>query len=174
MLADDSFGFVVNAAITEVMSRPRDAAKAIDDVVSMRARMVKERPARHGFDLKMAEGGLVDLEFMAQSGQLVAGQTIGLPQAATAPVLARLGETGLVPEGARMAEIHGVYSTVLQVMSSALVHPLKDEPWPDAFKELLAGLTHYPDFGRLEIDLAAMRAEVLAVAARWYEKARAL
>ena len=62
----------------------------------------------------------------------------------------------------------------MQVMTAALIDPLKDEPWPNAFKELLAGLTHYPDFGRLEIDLADMRAEVSAAAAQWYAKARTL
>ena len=172
VLADDRFGFVVDQAITEVMSRPRDAAKAVDDVLAMRALMAKERPARHEFDLKMTQGGLVDLEFIAQSAQLVAGKTIALPQAATEPVLLQLGALGLVPEGERLAEIHRTYSTVLQVMSSALVNPLKDEPWPDAFKELLAGLTHYPDFGRLQLDLAAMQAQVVAAAAAWYDKAR--
>ncbi|MBU1307025.1 MAG: hypothetical protein KKF33_16095 [Alphaproteobacteria bacterium] len=172
--ADDSFGFAIDAAINEVMSRPRDVTKTIDDVLAMRALMAKERPPRHAFDLKLAQGGLIDLEFMVQSAQLVAGRAIGLPQAPTMPVLQRLGEIGLVPEGARLAEIHELYATVLQVMSSALVHPLRDEPWPGAFKELLAGLTHYPDFARLEIDLAAMQAEVTAASAGWYHKAREL
>ena len=103
-----------------------------------------------------------------------AGATIGLPQALTSSVLSRLAATGLVPEGARLAEIHGTYSTVLQVMSSALVSPFKDEAWTDAFKELLAGLTHYPDFGRLQLDLKAMQAEVKAAAEAWYAKARGL
>lgn len=174
IVADKAFAAEVDTDIAEVMSRSRDVAKTIDDVVSMRALMAKERPARHPFDLKLAEGGLVDLEFIAQSAQLVAGATIGLPQALTARVLARLGETGLVPEGARLAEIHGTYSTVLQVMSSALVSPFKDEAWTDAFKELLAGLTHYPSFDLLELDISTMRAEVSAAAAKWYEKARGL
>jgi [glutamine synthetase] adenylyltransferase / [glutamine synthetase]-adenylyl-L-tyrosine phosphorylase len=172
--ADGELGYEVDAAIAEVMDRPRDVRKTIEDVVSMRALMAKERPARHPFDLKLAVGGLVDLEFIAQSGQLVAGRDISLPQALTARVLARLGETGLVPQGARLAEIHETYSTVLQVMSSALVNPFKDEAWSAAFKELLAGLTHYPDFGRLELDLAAMQSEVKAAADAWYEKAKGL
>ncbi|HEV7344768.1 MAG TPA: bifunctional [glutamine synthetase] adenylyltransferase/[glutamine synthetase]-adenylyl-L-tyrosine phosphorylase [Devosia sp.] len=172
--ADQGFGEAVEAALDDVMSRPRDVGKAIDDVVSMRALMAKERPARHPFDLKLAEGGLVDLEFMAQSSQLVAGKTIGLPQASTVRVLTRQAETGLIPGGARLAEIHGIYSTVLQVMSSALVSPFKAEAWTDAFKELLAGLTHYPDFERLELDLVQMRSEVGAAAAKWYERARTL
>jgi glutamate-ammonia-ligase adenylyltransferase len=172
--ADAGFGAEVEQAIAEVMARHRDAASTIEDVVSMRALMARERPARHNFDLKLAEGGLVDLEFMAQSAQLLGGSTIGLPQAITARVLARLGETGLVPQGTRLAEIHETYSTVLQVMSSALVNPFKDDAWTDAFRELLAGLTHYPSFDLLELDLRTMRAEVSAAAAQWYEKARDL
>jgi len=174
IMADGELGHEVDAAIAEVMQRHRDVEKTIDDVVSMRALMARERPARHPFDLKLAGGGLVDLEFIAQSAQLVAGQSIGLPQALTARVLARLGETGLVPQGARLAEIHDTYSTVLQVMSSALLHPFKDEAWTDAFKDLLASLTHYPEFSRLELDLHAMRSEVSAAAEQWYAKARAL
>ncbi len=38
----------------------------------MRALMARERPPRHPFDLKLVPGGLVDLEFIAQSAQLVA------------------------------------------------------------------------------------------------------
>lgn len=170
--ADGSFGHTIDAEIAAIMARPRDAAKTIEDVVTMRALMARERPARHPFDLKLADGGLVDLEFIAQSAQLVAGASIDLPQATIGRVLHRLGEIGLVPAGARLAEIHDTYSTVLQVMSSALVSPFKDEAWTEAFKELLAGLTHYPDFGRLELDLTQMRGEVSAAASAWYEKAR--
>jgi glutamate-ammonia-ligase adenylyltransferase len=172
--ADGNLGAEVDAAIAEVMARPRDVAKTIEDVVSMRALMARERPLRHPFDLKLAEGGLVDLEFIAQSAQLVAGSAIALPQAPTARVLARLGEIGLVPDGARLAEIHDTYATALQVTSSALLDPFRDDAWTDAFRELLAGLTHYPDFGRLELDLAQMRGEVSAAAASWYAAASVL
>ncbi len=75
-----------------------------------------------------------------------------------------------MPEGARLAEIHDTYSTVLQVMSARSSIPFKDEAWTDAFRELLAGLTHYPDFGRLELDLKSMRAEVKARCRAWYEQ----
>jgi glutamate-ammonia-ligase adenylyltransferase len=169
--ADGAFGFDIDAAMAEVMSRPRDHAKIIADVVAMRALLARERKPRHKFDLKLAAGGLVDLEFIAQSAQLIAGSAIGLPQALTARVLSRLATIGLVPEGQRLAEIHDTYSAVLQVMSSALVHPFKEEAWSDAFKDLLANLTHYPDFTRLELDLAQMQAEVTAAADAWYAKA---
>ncbi|MCP8884228.1 bifunctional [glutamine synthetase] adenylyltransferase/[glutamine synthetase]-adenylyl-L-tyrosine phosphorylase [Devosia sp. XJ19-1] len=172
--ATGELGRKVDAEIAEVMSRPRDIRKTIEDVISMRALMAKERKPRHAFDLKLAPGGLVDLEFIAQSAQLVAGAQVDLPQATTARVLARLGEIGLVPTGQRLAEIHGVYSTALQVMSSALVSPFKEEAWTPAFKELLAHLSNYPDFGRLELDVAQMQQEVQAAVAEWYDKAAAL
>jgi glutamate-ammonia-ligase adenylyltransferase len=140
----------------------------------MRALMARERPARHPYDLKLATGGLVDIEFIAQSGQLVAGQQLAVPQAPTAEVLARMGESGLLPEGARLVEIHALFSTILQAMSAALIDPFKEDNWSAAFRDLLAHLTNYPSFERLDEDVAAMREEVSAAAAGWYERARRL
>ena len=172
--ADAGFAARVDAVIAAVLARKVDVAKTVGDVVAMRALMAKERPPRHPFDLKLVDGGLVDLEFVAQSAQLVAGAAIARPQAPTAVVLLRLAELGLVPEGARLAEIHGLYSTVLQVMSAALADPFKDEGWTDAFRDLLAQLTNTPSFVRLRDDLSGMQAEVSAAAARWYARALAL
>ena len=169
--ADESFAEVVDAVVAEVLRQPRDPAKTVADVTAMRALMAKERPPRHPFDLKLVPGGLIDLEFIAQSAQLLARDRIARPQAPTAVVLTRLGELGLVPAGARLAEIHGLYSTVLQVMSAALADPFKDEGWTPAFRDLLAQLTNEPSFARLSEDIAEMEAEVSAAAAGWYERA---
>ena len=174
MVADAGLDTRVETAIQSILGRPRDVAKTIGDVVSMRALMARERPARHPFDLKLATGGLIDLEFIAQSAQLVARATVDRPHANTAQVLRRLAQTGLVPEGERLAEIHGLYSTVLQVMSAALSDPFKDEGWTDAFREMLAQRTNTPTFRRLVDDIAEMRGEVSGAAERWYEKARGL
>ena len=170
--ADDGFGDDIEAAIAEVLGKKPDAAKIVEDVLSMRALMAKERPPRHPFDLKLVDGGLIDLEFIAQSAQLLARPAIDRPQAQTAIVLARLGEIELVPEGARLAEIHATYTTVLQVMSAALADPFRTEGWTDAFRDLLAQLTNTPSFARLTEDIEEMRGEVREVAARWYARAR--
>lgn len=161
----------IEAALQEILGRPRDVAKTIEDVSAMRALMARERPPRHPFDLKLANGGLVDLEFIAQSAQLVARASIGAPHATTAEVLLKLGRLGLVPEGERLSEIHRLYSTVLQTMSAALADPFKDEGWTDAFRELLAQRTNSPTFERLAADLKDMQVEVSAAAAGWYERA---
>jgi glutamate-ammonia-ligase adenylyltransferase len=170
--ANSGFGLKVGEVIAAVLSGAPDRAKIVADVLAMRELMARERPPRHPFDLKLVRGGLVDLEFLAQSAQLLEREAIGLPQGTTAEVLARLGATGLVPAGARLAEIHGVYSTVLQVMSAALLDPFKDEGWTEAFRDLLAQLTNQPSFSRLAEGLVAMQAEVERAAAEWYERAR--
>lgn len=174
VVADPGLDEKIDDAIDEILSRPRDAAKTIEDVVAMRARMTKERPPRHPLDLKLAPGGLLDLEFIAQSAQLVARPVLAAPQASTAATLARLGATGLLAEGARLVDIHQTYTTILQVMSAALTDPFKDEGWTGGFRELLAGLTNYPSFERLADDVRFMRVEVQAVADEWYSKAEQL
>lgn len=169
--ADPGLAPRIDAAIEQVLSRARDAAKTIADVVEMRERLARDRKPRHPFDLKLAAGGLVDLEFMAQSAQLVARARLALPQAGTADTLARMGEVGLLPEAERLVEIHRTYSTVLQVMSAALSDPFRDEGWTAAFRELLARQTNMPNFERLSGELRAMQDEVGAAAAAWYERA---
>ncbi|MBI4922495.1 MAG: bifunctional [glutamine synthetase] adenylyltransferase/[glutamine synthetase]-adenylyl-L-tyrosine phosphorylase [Devosia nanyangense] len=172
IVADAGFGERIDAAVAGILVRPRDASEIVDDVLAMRALMAKERPPRHPFDLKLVAGGLVDLEFMAQSAQLLAGARIERPRAQTADVLLRLDELGLASQGARLAEIHGVYATVLQTMSAALADPFKDEGWTPAFRDLLAQLTNEPDFPRLAEELATMQREVQVAAGEWYEAAR--
>lgn len=170
----DGLGADIERTIAETLAEPRDPAATIDDVLKMRELMARERPPRHPFDLKLAPGGLVDLEFIAQSGQLVAGLIIAAPQAEPARVLRRMGETRLVPEGERLAEIHAIYATVLQVMSAALADPFKEEGWTDAFRERLTQITAYPSFERLSDDLKVMQGEVSSAASAWYRRAREL
>ncbi len=174
VLADIGFGEKVEDAIAGVLARPRDVAKTIDDVVAMRALMARERPPRHPYDLKLASGGIVDLEFIAQTGQLLAGKAIDAPQATVATVLGRMFDVGLLPEGERLVEIHGVYSTILEVMSAALSDPFRDEGWTGAFRELIAQRTNRPNFERLSADIAEMQGEVSAAAERWYQRARGM
>ncbi len=171
VVADGDLGARIDAAITEVLATPRDALQTIADVRDMRERLARERPPRHPMDLKLMPGGLIDLEFIAQSAQLVAGATIAAPQAPPAVVLSRLDETGLLPNAGRLVEIQQLYATILEVMSAALMEPLREEGWTEAFRDLLAHLTNYPSFALLTDDLAAMQAEVVAAAEDWYGKA---
>ncbi|RDE10446.1 bifunctional [glutamine synthetase] adenylyltransferase/[glutamine synthetase]-adenylyl-L-tyrosine phosphorylase [Pelagibacterium lacus] len=172
VIGDAGLDATVKAEIAEILALPRDRGKIVDDVVEMRALMARERPPRHPFDLKLHDGGLVDLEFIAQTAQLLEGDRLAVPQAQPAGVLMRLAETGLLPEGERLAEIHATYSAILQLMSACLIDPLRDEGWTPAFRDLVARRTNYPDFARLEADVLAMREDVGRAATAFYEKMR--
>lgn len=171
---DGDLGARLTTIVHDVLRAPRDAAKTIDDVIDMRARMARERKAHHPFDLKLAEGGLMDLEFMTQSAQLVGFQVLERPGADVRQILGRMGELGWIDQADRLAEIHLHYATIVQAMSTCLSDPFNPEGWTDAFKDLLAHLVNAPDFSFLQTDVEAMKRDVNAAAANWYEKARKL
>jgi glutamate-ammonia-ligase adenylyltransferase len=65
------FAASTQAAIEAALRRPRDPAATAKDVVEMRELMARERPPSGFWDFKLAPGGLVDIEFVAQHLQIV-------------------------------------------------------------------------------------------------------
>jgi glutamate-ammonia-ligase adenylyltransferase len=63
----------VGCEIRRRLTQPREAAAIIADARDMRARMAESFAGRNPWDLKHAPGGLVDIEFIAQTLQLVHG-----------------------------------------------------------------------------------------------------
>ena len=60
----------VEATIKNVLTAPRDVGKLADDAEDMRARLRKHQPQAGPFDIRRGDGGLVDVEFIAQCLQL--------------------------------------------------------------------------------------------------------
>ena len=60
----------IDAILREALTAERDAAKLRADVRDMRARIAREHPPKHDWHVKYLPGGLVDLEFLAQTLQL--------------------------------------------------------------------------------------------------------
>jgi len=166
---NDDFSNRINKVINQVLCASKERTKIIADTVEMRARLARQRPPRHTLDLKLVAGGLMDIEFVAQSAILVFGDQLLGKRFDTRAVLLALFHLGVLPAGEQLAEIHARMSSVVQVMNVCLVDPMKRENWSDAFKELLARVTNYPDFSRLEIDLKQMQAVVIEAANQWYE-----
>ena len=113
--ADGTFGEDVAATIAEVLTRPVDAAKIRDDATQMRALLLREKPGRTPFDLKTVRGGMIDIEFIAQTGLLIAGPDHpGIFAGATQQALANLGRIGALSQDdqAALAEAYLLYSKV--------------------------------------------------------------
>ena len=58
------------AIIDQVLRAPRDTAKLVADAAKMRADMAAHKPPQGPLDVKLAAGGLVDLEFLTHVTQL--------------------------------------------------------------------------------------------------------
>lgn len=116
---NEELGQHVETISRAALGRPRDKAKTLADVAEMRALMDRERPSKSIWDLKLAPGGLVDIEFIVQALQLTAGALA--PQvlsANTGEALAKLSATGLLSADAaeRLGAAWRVWSDLTQVL----------------------------------------------------------
>ncbi len=68
--APPAFKARIEAAISEVLQRPRDPRTVAADVVEMRTAIATEKGDTDPWDFKYVAGGLIDIEFIAQYLQL--------------------------------------------------------------------------------------------------------
>ncbi|MCB9993446.1 MAG: bifunctional [glutamine synthetase] adenylyltransferase/[glutamine synthetase]-adenylyl-L-tyrosine phosphorylase [Hyphomicrobiaceae bacterium] len=171
--ADPGFADVLDEAIIEALTRDRDLQQTLRDVLDMRVRMLRDRPARHPFDLKLADGGLVDLDFIGQSAILLFGRDDPDLIAKRRDIGALLDHLpAFVPEldAEGLVSAYRLMSDILQIMSASLAEPFREEGWTDAFKDQLARLNNAPDFERLVATVENATATVRAGRDLWFEK----
>ena len=147
--SDPAFGAQVVAAIEAALRRPRPGIDVAGDVRRMRDLMDRERPAQGVWDLKLAPGGLVDVEFVGQFRQLQAATDGG---ALTVATLDQLSDEPVLAEAWRLQQRLGQW----------LACAFDDRPDPDgepqAFRRRLAAAAGAADFGALTARLARVRA----------------
>jgi glutamate-ammonia-ligase adenylyltransferase len=132
---------------------PRDPAKLIGDAAKMRSDMAIHKPPSGPFDIKLGDGGLVDLEFAVHTLQLRHGTALH-PQLDLA--LKALVEEQLVPQG--VVEAHRLLTRMLVTMR--LVSPTSSEP-PPASRPLVARACGLADWESLLAAHAEARQRVL-------------
>ena len=144
--------------IDGVLRARRDPAKLRADVLAMRAEMARHKPAKGPLDVKLARGGLVDIEFLVHYLQLREG--VGLvPDLAGA--IAALVAAGLLPRS--ICSAHDMMARLL--IAARLLAPDAETPSPAA-RTVLAKACGCRDWEAVGLELAAARA---AVAASWAE-----
>jgi glutamate-ammonia-ligase adenylyltransferase len=72
---EGDLGEKINAHIATALAQPATAEQIVADVLDMRRRLERDRPAKGGWDLKRRPGGILDIEFIAQASQLLLAQT---------------------------------------------------------------------------------------------------
>jgi glutamate-ammonia-ligase adenylyltransferase len=154
----------VEAAIGDILSAPRDMAKLAQDAEDMRQRLRTHQPQAGPFDIRRGDGGLVDVEFIAQSLQLAHGaQHDGLlvpqplPQILSAlksaDCLERDAHDGLQAAAACFLSLRQIASLCLEDDETAP---------PAAIAGLLLEALNEPDMSRLSHVIEQHRAHVAA------------
>jgi len=163
-LADD-----LGRVIAEDLCRPRDKAKVTADVVDMRRLMLKENAPYGLWDIKRAQGGLVDIEFIAQYLQIVHAHAVPeilhttTYRALEKLIAARfLGEA----EGRLLREACLLYQRLTQVLRLCVTGPYDPRKVPSGLNRIVASATTAPDIGSAEALLAETQAQVAAVFSR--------
>lgn len=147
----------VDATVREVIGAPRDRAGLARSVRDMRALVEKEKGARGPWDVKLAPGGLMDLDFIAQYLSLAWPQAFAaLERRCAAAVFAAATEQGLLPEadGRALLDAAGLLEAVLQWQRLTVTGDFDPKTVAPAVLQRIAGAVGEPDARALEARLA--------------------
>ena len=136
----EAFAAEAAQAVERALRRPRDAARTAADVREMRELLARERPPSGFWDLKLSEGGLVDIEFAAQHLQIVHAAAGGPLAQNTGDALAALAEAGLADPAAvkDLEEGWRLQQNLAQLLKLALDDKADPADEPKALQALLA------------------------------------
>lgn len=151
VLGSATFAKRVDAAIADVLARPRDDKVLVAAVADMRKLMRGEQTDAGLWDLKRHPGGLIDAEFVLQ--YLLLKYPAARPQELRpATIIANLVKAKALSEddGADLLQAIELW-TNLQFMVRVLAEgDLPDDATPLGLKRKLAAVANMPDFARLE------------------------
>jgi glutamate-ammonia-ligase adenylyltransferase len=161
--ASPAFKARVEAAIAEILRRPRNAALIAGDVVEMRGAIAKEKGDSERWDLKYAAGGLVDLEFIAQYLQLVHAQRLpDILDTSTARVLDKAWQLGVLPveDAEVLRRAAQFFQDLTQVLRLCLPGAFDVKTAGPGLLRLLARAADVPNFATLDATLIETQAKV--------------
>ena len=141
----------IEATIADVLTGPRDPEKLKQDVVEMRADMARHKPGGGFWDVKLGNGGLVDLEFIVHYLQLRERTAFSPDLRVACTALARAGHADLV-------EAHDLLTRLLVMLR--LVGGADDDKRSEQVEALLAASLGQPDFPSVTVALKTAKSAV--------------
>ncbi len=149
------------------MARPKD--RILADARDMREKIAAQYPGHNHWDLKYAPGGLIDIEFLAQTLQLIhAAAHPDILDTNTVAALTKIARAGLISEpDARLAlETARLEQALTQILRIALDETLEPEKASAGLKALLADAGGAREFAGLERELGEKQAAMRAIFTR--------
>ena len=166
---DAAFGREVSDAIADIIARPRDPGAVAAEVRAMRSLIAQEKGDQDPWDLKLAAGGLTDLDFLAQALVLShAHQHRGLVGRSTPDALAEAAQAGLLDAGdaKKLAEASAILTDVFQWQRLMIAGRFDPKAVAPAILKRLATVAGQPDAERLLDRLNETRAGVREIFSR--------
>jgi glutamate-ammonia-ligase adenylyltransferase len=154
----------VSDAIASALSVQSDKGKTFRDAADMREKLAAQFPGRSFWDLKFTKGGLVDIEFVAQTLQLAQAGRVTV-NSNTIAALHALQETDVLDpeEASTLAAAYGLELALTQVLRIAVDGEFDVKAATSGLKALLARAGGEADFARLEIKLKDLQARASAI-----------
>ena len=158
----------IESVIRKTLTATADAAKVVADARDMREKLAAQFPGKNRWDLKYAPGGLIDIEFIAQTLQLCAAGHPEVLDANTIAALRKLEAAGLQAgaQAATLIEAATLEHALTQVLRIALDGTLEPKDATHGLKALLLKAAGAENFEALEEQLAAAQSSVREILSR--------
>ena len=151
--------------IAAIVGRPHEAKKTRRDVLEMRAMVEQHKGGEGHWDLKQTPGGLVDVEFIAQTLQLLhAEKHPEIVSTETEAALTAVAKAKLLPakEADVLLPALRLYQSQIQLLRLCVEGTFKPDEAPRPLLDRLARAAELPDFRRLDAHLRETEAAVRA------------
>jgi len=158
-----AFKAKVEAAIADALRQERDPGMIARDVIEMRQAIADERGDGERWDIKNAQGGLIDIEFLAQYFSLIHGEQYPeILDTQTARVIDKARKLSLLDkeDGEVLLAAVTLYHNLTQILRlcvNGAFEPAKATP---GLLALLARAGALPDFATLDAHLADTESRV--------------
>jgi [glutamine synthetase] adenylyltransferase / [glutamine synthetase]-adenylyl-L-tyrosine phosphorylase len=150
----------INDALRAVYRRPTNATDLALDIRKMRELVAHEKPSKNHWDLKLAPGGLVDIEFATQFMLLQHGARASeIVDANTGAALRNLAAVGLLPERylRPLLDAWLLQSRLVQLIAVGETVPFDPAKARVPFRKRLARAAELPDFAVLDRSLRELQ-----------------
>ncbi len=166
LAGDAEFGKRVETAVADIVGAERDRKRVISEVRAMRDLIAQEKGDDNPWDLKLARGGLTDLDFIAQA--------LVLAQAHSHPALVGLAAEAVFAEACRagllddanartLIDAHRLFNAIFQWQRLTIEGAFDPAIVPPAIFKRLAVVAGLPDAKVLLTHLDETRQQVREV-----------
>ena len=156
---------VANVIGATLRSKP-DRVKILTDAADMRAKLFAQFPGKAPWDLKFARGGLVDIEFIAQTLQLLEGHaTPRVLHSNTVGALNALAQANAIEaaDAVTLMAAAELQTALMQVLRIAVDGEFDAAAATPGLKALLTRAGGEDSFAQLEAKLRRLQADVAAI-----------